>query len=390
MLAKVRSAVSGRPSTEDNTESCDVVVAQPPRIGMVIDMADANFIGGLIPVISGPEKMRYPYSRPEFLYFSDEDIVLSADQTTRPVICPKDPSRMPVYAGYAEVINAGKTEQNEDQASARILNLVQQGYEAEQAKELDVYERNGSSLSRQNRASSEVRRRSSKTSCPRRHSDEDLITLPERRMSIDDGPGMEKAEATFFAILDGHAGSGAAIMAANCLHEHVRARLSQVLETAIHLDRQETLFGGYCRSPSSHALAGIYNSQSANRSITCDSLVIGAMEAAFVDMDEQIAEEKQLWKIPGGCAAIAVLFFLGKVYVANAGDCRALLVSSSQVQQLSQDFTPETERKRLQYLAYKNPDLIGNCFSRYEYSRFLTRRDLKKKVLYRDWYMDGW
>uniref|UniRef100_A0A0M3HVW8 PPM-type phosphatase domain-containing protein n=1 Tax=Ascaris lumbricoides TaxID=6252 RepID=A0A0M3HVW8_ASCLU len=389
MLAKVRSAVSGRTSTEDSDNS-DAAATQPPRIGMVIDMADANFIGGLIPVMSGPEKMRYPYSRPEFLYFSDEDIAISADQTARPVLCPKDPSRMPVYAGYAEVINAGKTEQNEDQASARILNLVQQGYEAEQARELDAFERNTSVLSRQSRASSEIRRRSSKTNFPRRHSDEDLITLPERRLSMDDGPAMERAEAAFFAILDGHAGSGAAIMAANCLHEHVRARLSQVLETAIHLDRQETLFGGYCRSPSAHALVGAYNPQSSNRSITCDSLVIGAMEAAFVDMDEQIAEEKQLWKIPGGCAAIAALFFLGKIYVANAGDCRALLVSSNHIQQLSEDFTPETERKRLQYLAYKNPDLVGNCFSRYEYSRFLTRRDLKKKVLYRDWYMDGW
>lgn len=55
------------------------------------------------------EKLRYPYTRPEFLYFSDDEIGLSADQSTRPVLCPKDPSRMPVYAGYAEVINAGKS-----------------------------------------------------------------------------------------------------------------------------------------------------------------------------------------------------------------------------------------------------------------------------------------
>lgn len=58
-------------------------------------------------IIASSEKLRYPYTRPEFLYFSAEEITLSADQTTRPVLCPKDPSRMPVYAGYAEVINAG-------------------------------------------------------------------------------------------------------------------------------------------------------------------------------------------------------------------------------------------------------------------------------------------
>lgn len=50
MLAKVRSAVSGRTSTEDSDNS-DAAATQPPRIGMVIDMADANFIGGLIPGI---------------------------------------------------------------------------------------------------------------------------------------------------------------------------------------------------------------------------------------------------------------------------------------------------------------------------------------------------
>lgn len=73
-------------------------------------------------------------------------------------------------------------------------------------------------------------------------------------------------------------------------------------------------------------------------------------KAAVTFKDNQIAEEKHLWRIRGGCAAIAALFFLGKVYVANAGDCRGLLVANSYVQQLSQDFTPDFERKRLQYL----------------------------------------
>lgn len=34
---------------------------------------------------------------------------------------------MPLYVGYAEAINAGKTVQNEDQASAKLLVLTQQG-----------------------------------------------------------------------------------------------------------------------------------------------------------------------------------------------------------------------------------------------------------------------
>ncbi|KAK6055331.1 hypothetical protein COOONC_07165 [Cooperia oncophora] len=95
------------------------------KVGMVVDVSDAKFIGGLIPSLV--EKQLYPYSRPEFLYFSEDEIMLSADQCVRPVLCPKYPSKMPLYAGYAEVINAGKTVQNEDQASARLLTLVQQG-----------------------------------------------------------------------------------------------------------------------------------------------------------------------------------------------------------------------------------------------------------------------
>ncbi|VDL68679.1 unnamed protein product, partial [Nippostrongylus brasiliensis] len=105
--------------------------AKSPKVGMVVDVSDAKFIGGFIPSLV--EKQLYPYSRPEFLYFSEDEILLSADQCVRPVLCPKYPSKMPLYAGYAEVINAGKTVQNEDQASARMLTLVQQGHEAEEA-----------------------------------------------------------------------------------------------------------------------------------------------------------------------------------------------------------------------------------------------------------------
>lgn len=153
--------------------------------------------------------------------------------------------------------------------------------------------------------------------------------------------------------------------------------------------------------------------------LTCDSLVVGALETAFVDMvychlyiqhylyskqDEQISEEKLLWRITGGAAACVAMFFLGKLYIANCGDCRAVLVTGDRVEAQSTDFTPTSERKRLQHLvsmsiyralltfsqAYRQPDLIGNSFTRLEYSRYLTRKDLKRRVLYRDWYMDGW
>lgn len=337
--------------------------AKPCKVGMVVDVSDARFIGGLIPSLV--EKQAYPYSRPEFLYFSEDEIMLSADQCVRPVLCPKYPSKMPLYAGYAEVINAGKTVQNEDQASARMLTLVQQGHDAEEAKELD-HCRNPSTVVK---ASSR---------------DDDELISPSGG-STSGSVAAPRAEAAFFAIFDGHAGSGAALVASRCLHEHIKARLGEVLESIIQLDRNETLLSGRLRSDSSYSI-----SKMDSVSIRCDQLVIGALEAAFVDMDTQITEDKQTWRIAGGCAAIAVLVFLGKLYVANAGDCRAVLVTDNGAQALSSDFTPATERKRLQTLAYQNPDLIGNCFSRLEYSRALSKKDLKTKVLFRDWFMDGW
>ncbi|WKY03499.1 hypothetical protein Q1695_004900 [Nippostrongylus brasiliensis] len=338
--------------------------AKSPKVGMVVDVSDAKFIGGFIPSLV--EKQLYPYSRPEFLYFSEDEILLSADQCVRPVLCPKYPSKMPLYAGYAEVINAGKTVQNEDQASARMLTLVQQGHEAEEAKELDHCQ-NTSTTSRM----------SSK--------DDDELVSPNGGSASGSGVAAARAEAAFFAIFDGHAGSGAALVASRCLHEHIKARIGEVLESIIQLDRNETLLSGRPRSDSSYSI-----SKMDSVSIRCDELVIGALEAAFVDMDAQIAEDKQTWRIAGGCAVIAVLVFLGKLYVANAGDCRAVLVTDEGSRPLSSDFTPATERKRLQTLAYQNPELIGSCFSRLEYSRALTKKDLKTKVLFRDWFMDGW
>ncbi|KAL6739393.1 hypothetical protein Aduo_012858 [Ancylostoma duodenale] len=336
---------------------------KPPKVGMVVDVADAKFIGGIIPSLV--EKLPYPYSRPEFLYFSEDEISLSADQCVRPVLCPKNPSRMPLYAGYAEVVNAGKTLQNEDHASARIMTLVQQGYEAEEAKELEHCQTQNSS---------------GKSSTK---DDDDLMSPSGGSTSGSVSPA--RAEAAFFAIFDGHAGSGAALVASKCLHEHVKTRLGDVLESIIHLDRNETLLSGRGRSDSSYSISKVDSV-----SLRCDDLVIGALEAAFVDMDSQIAEDKQTWRISGGCAAIAVLVFLGKLFVANAGDCRAVLVTDEGSRPLSSDFTPASERKRLQTLAYQNPELIGNCFSRLEYSRSLTKKDLKTKVLFRDWFMDGW
>ncbi|XP_011494138.1 PREDICTED: protein phosphatase 1H [Ceratosolen solmsi marchali] len=59
-----------------------------------------------------------PYSRPSFLGLTNEETQVSADHKVRPIIVPRDLSRLPWCAGYAECINAGKSTWNEDQATA--------------------------------------------------------------------------------------------------------------------------------------------------------------------------------------------------------------------------------------------------------------------------------
>jgi len=45
---------------------------------------------------------KYPYSRPHFLSFQKDEIQVSADHQIRPIIVPRDISKLPWQSGYAE------------------------------------------------------------------------------------------------------------------------------------------------------------------------------------------------------------------------------------------------------------------------------------------------
>ncbi|XP_014486766.1 PREDICTED: protein phosphatase 1H [Dinoponera quadriceps] len=76
---------------------------------MMTDYINSNYV---------VEVENKPYSRPSFLGLTSEETQVSADHRVRPIIVPRDLSRLPWCAGYAECINAGKSTWNEDQASA--------------------------------------------------------------------------------------------------------------------------------------------------------------------------------------------------------------------------------------------------------------------------------
>lgn len=153
-----------------------------------------------------------------------------------------------------------------------------------------------------------------------------------------------------------------------------------------------------------------------HRNISKDELIIGALEAAFLDMDALLAEDRSKYRNAGGCTALVALFISGKMFVSNAGDSRAVLchqmenldaenaASKVRVQSVdgpekefqafpvpfSFDHTPETERNRLMTVAQLNPILLAGEYIGIEYAKRPLQRDLGKRVLYRQGTMKGW
>lgn len=445
---------------------------------------------------NGIKTAKFSYRRPEFLQLrTDDEIIVSADHQIRPIILPRDVSRLPWKSGYAECINAGKSLRNEDQAACYQDVAIRQ-----------------SALLR------------------------DPLTT-----SIKD-----QIPWTYFGIFDGHAGTAVAIAAAAQLHSIISEKLRQVADLLIALefdiddnaadsddeeddDQEEGAeklddeFKDCSSSPSrvepppppppaspqaapgvgaevqkrlfeEGAVAtkgpeaeeqqvvgaadekpakssdksssrveqsndGAGAAQASAKSIKTDnieptddqpaedhnhnhhhdqnqiqndsgpegrknnrtqrrhstssdlereraflprmldivrlninveSLISGALESAFWEMDAIIENDKHDYKMPGGCTAIVSVFILGKLYVCNAGDSRAIVHKSGKVIPMSFDFTPTSERQRILRLALQRPEFLGNGFTHLEFIRRPGRKDLGKQMLYKDAYMTGW
>lgn len=146
---------------------CQVII-ENDKISVCFNIVSVIFFYFIISVGDAP---RFPYSRPEFLYLtSDDEIFVSGDQTTRPILVPKDPQKMVMFAGYAETINAGKTEKNEDQAVCRLLNLTSKNQTTSAGAK--------SAPTRRKKLSMEpvAQPAAATTSLVRSHSDEDLLS----------------------------------------------------------------------------------------------------------------------------------------------------------------------------------------------------------------------
>lgn len=386
---------------------------------------------------------RYRYLRPDFLQLKhDDEILVSADHQIRPIILPRDTTKLPWKSGYAECINAGKSIRNEDQAACYQDVIFDKQLESR---------------------------------------NEDLATMNENKLSW-----------YYFGIFDGHAGSAVAVAASIQLHNIIGQKLNQISEILLSLefdfkrisniatdsseDQQYTVSetemndsdknnvkidddrkrddqdeeqktnqkDDQCdeqnnnydiESSSSNETTTINAKDNENSSsdkrpcgeddlvnknlksdnikldpkitmdnllllpsmieicrneITVDCLIKGILESSFWQMDAQIARDKNDYFMPGGCTAIVSLFIFGKLYVCNAGDSRAIVYKKEQVVPMSYDFTPISEKDRILRLGLQRPEFLRNEFTHLEFLRRPKRKDLGKQMLYKDAYMTGW
>ncbi|XP_059519382.1 protein phosphatase 1M isoform X3 [Myotis daubentonii] len=295
--------------------------------------------GGPLPAPRSPRPRAspVPYRRPRFLRGSGScpgtpDAPRRPD--ARPVRCPARGRTLPWNAGYAEIINAEKSEFNEDQAACGKLCIRRCEFGPEEDQEW-------------------------LTLCP-----EEFLT------------------GHYWALFDGHGGPAAAILAANTLHSCLRRQLEAIGEGMVATQPPMHL-SGHCVCPSDPQFVE-------EKGIRTEDLVIGALESAFQECDEVIGRELEAAGQVGGCTALVAVSLKGKLYVANAGDSRAILVRRDEVRPLSSEFTPESERQRIQQLAFVYPELLADEFTRLEFPRRLKGDDLGQKVLFRDHYMSGW
>uniref|UniRef100_A0A667ZQQ1 Protein phosphatase, Mg2+/Mn2+ dependent, 1H n=1 Tax=Myripristis murdjan TaxID=586833 RepID=A0A667ZQQ1_9TELE len=305
-----------------------------------VKSAVAGFMGGIMAggSSSGGDNpgselpLKFPYMRPEFLGLSPDEIECSADHIARPILILKETRRLPWATGYAEVINAGKSALNEDQACCEVV----------------------------------VARKRPISYCP--------PSTPSKT---------EGLIFHYWALFDGHAGSGAAVVASRLLQHHIVCQLQAVIEVLRNTPGAAGAPGSPCSTPPPPRFF-------TEKKIQHESLVIGAIENAFKEMDAQIEREKQVYNITGGCTALTVVYLLGKLYVGNAGDSRAIIIRNGEIIPMSTEFTPESERQRLQFLGFMQPHLLGNEFTHLEFPRRVQRKEVGKRMLYRDFTMNGW
>ncbi|MEE6493367.1 hypothetical protein FKM82_016798 [Ascaphus truei] len=335
MISKVRAAVSGLVGSLSNKHGAPPGACtserEPPAAGM-----------------------RDP-CRPAFLRLSAEELRESGDHSHRTVQSPGGTGRLHWDTGYAEVINAGKSHHNEDQACCEVVTVETRDMICnDHCKELQ-------------------------------HPQQRINQTQETAHELDVG-----FRFYYWGLFDGHAGCGAAIAASKLLHLHICDGLRDLVLILQHPEAAPLCLNHGTRTEQVGGTAIQEKTEPPKEStvrfhlekqVFPESLVIGAIENAFNEMDKQIESERSTYSIDGGCCALVAVYLMGKL---------AIIIRQEKTIPMSQEFTPETERQRLQFLGFLKPQLLGNEFTFREFPRRIQPRELGKRMLYRDHTMTGW
>ncbi|KAL0270728.1 UNVERIFIED_CONTAM: hypothetical protein PYX00_008034 [Menopon gallinae] len=322
----------------------------------------AKFKNALISAVGGDEhdefgsqkqkkNFRYEYSRPFFLKFSEEEINAVSDIRVRPLILPRD-VEFPFKSGYCECINAGKSKQNEDQGAFWRRTITPKWWTKKQGAE---------------KPADNIATEMAFEDGLQKSEDEELRPKPR-------DPSLTY---TVFAIFDGHGGPMVAVIASKEMEGILHEKLSSVSDFLIP-DPE-----GDIESDMQFQKGGFKYQLEVTKPVNQSRLIVGALESSFREMDKRIGEDKENFKVKGGCTALLVLFILGKVYTACAGDSRAIVVVDNQIEPLSRDHTPNSERMRICHLGHQYPFLLSDEYTSNEFHKRPTISDLGKNVLCR-------
>ena len=91
VVSSVMSGIPALPGAVNEQDVTDFGVTVGGRDSPMSPAEDKDGVG-----------LRYAYGRPEFLHLNADEVQVSADHNSRPILVPRDVTRIPWHAGYAE------------------------------------------------------------------------------------------------------------------------------------------------------------------------------------------------------------------------------------------------------------------------------------------------
>ena len=157
---------------------------------------------------------------------------------------------------------------------------------------------------------------------------------------------------TLFGLFDGHGGNGASMKVAMELPLIIQQHLSEMLP--LILEAWDKAKRGMCNGDNLSQMSFDYEQMmSLPHEPSLEELIRGALESAFWVMDSIILNDKMEFRITGGTTCLVSLFICDRIFVANAGDSRAVLYRS--------DLGPKLDKLKVSYSGSRQISSPSRC-----------------------------